>query len=80
MQTLRPILAERQDRRFILVSMAAGSLQGPSKRWQAVLIPSSGYYPTPLQAWARGVTQFCTLSVTEDETQEFLRIMARPGC
>ena len=83
---LRPVLAERRDR-FILVSMAAAT-PAAKVREMASLTPS-GFVPcdwpvirimpnTPA-AVGRGVTQYCTLDVTEEELAEFLAIMAPSG-
>ena len=78
MQTLRPILAERQDR-FILVSMAAGLTARTIQEMAGSPYPIIRILPNTPAGVGKGVTQFCTLSVTEDETQEFLRIMAPSG-
>ena len=78
MQTLRPILAERQDR-FVLVSMAAGLTARTIQEMAGSPYPVVRMLPNTPAGVGKGVTQFCTLSVTEDEKQEFLRIMAPSG-
>lgn len=78
MDSLRPVLEQRTDR-FVLVSMAAAT---PAAKVQALAghpWPVIRIMPNTPAAVGRGITQYCSLNVTEAELSEFLEIMAPSG-
>ena len=76
--SLRPVLEAREDR-FVLVSMAAAT---PAERVQELAghpWPVIRIMPNIPTSVGQGITQYCSLDVTEEELEEFLDIMAPSG-
>ena len=78
LQALEPVLAGRQDR-FILVSMAAGLTTARIQEMAGHPWPVIRMMPNTPAAVGKGVTQFCTLGVSDEEKADFLRLMAPSG-
>ena len=73
-----PILAQRRDR-FVLVTMAAGLTTDTIRAMAGGDYPVIRIMPNTPVAVGCGVVQMCTLDVTENEQEEFKRLMASAG-
>lgn len=76
--SIRPALEQREDR-FVLVSMAAAT---PAAKVQALAgrdWPVIRIMPNTPAAVGQGITQYCTLGVTDEELADFLAILAPSG-
>lgn len=78
MATIQADLAERKDR-FILVSMAAGLTMEKIQELAGGAYPVIRINPNLASVVEAGMTLYCTVDVTEEETAEFLDLMKYSG-